>query len=266
MSKPRNRYSQVIEHIFFEHFEPGVEEFLFDREELEAAAHKLGVRLPKNLGDVIYAFRFRQALPDRILAEAPEGKSWVIELAGSGRYRFVAAILANIVPNRQLAETKILDATPGIIAKYALGDEQALLAKLRYNRLIDTFTGITCYSLQNHLRTQIPNIGQVETDELYIGLDRRGVHYVFPVQAKGGGTDNLSVVQIKQDLALCAEKFPSLICRPIASQFMVDDLIALFELESDGDEIKVVTEKHYRLVLPDALSSEELSVYRNRTS
>ena len=84
-----------------------------------------------------------------------------------------------------MAETKIPDSTPGIITLYAQGDEQALLAKLRYNRLIDIFIGATCYSLQSHLRTTIPNIGQVETDEIYIGVDRRGSHYVFPVQAKG---------------------------------------------------------------------------------
>ena len=83
----------------------------------------------------------------------------------------------NIAPNKLLAETKIPDATPGVITMYALGDEQALLAKLRYNRLIDIFTGVACYSLQSHLRTTVPNIGQVETDEIYIGIDRRGAHY-----------------------------------------------------------------------------------------
>src|SRR5581483_2740636 len=99
----------------------------------------------------------------------------------------------------------------GVVAKYALSDEQALLAKLRYNRLIDTFTGVTCYSLQNHLRTTVPSIGQVETDEIYIGVDRRGAHYVFPVQAKGR-SDRLNIVQIEQDFALCRHKFPALIC------------------------------------------------------
>src|SRR5947199_1254717 len=101
-----------------------------------------------------------------------------------------------------------------MITKYALSDEQALLAKLRYNRLIDIFTGVACYSLQSHLRTTVPNMGQVETDEIYIGVDRRGAHFVFPVQAKGGN-DTLSIVQIEQDFALCAAKFPALICRRV---------------------------------------------------
>ena len=28
-------------------------------------------------------------------------------------------------------------------------------------------------------------MGGVETDELYVGVDRHGVHYVLPVQASG---------------------------------------------------------------------------------
>ena len=71
---------------------------------------------------------------------------------------------------------------------YAFNDEQALLARVRYNRLIDVFLGIACYSLQNHFRTTVSGIGQVETDEVYVGVDKSGAHYVVPVQAKGAAT------------------------------------------------------------------------------
>lgn len=138
-----------------------------------------------------------------------------------------------------------------------------MLAKLRYNRLIDIFSGVTCYSLQSHLRTTVDGIGQVETDEIYIGVDRRGAQYVFPVQAKGG-RDSLGVVQIEQDLALCAEKFPNLICRPIAAQFMTGDVIALFDFEMGPSGIALGSERHYRLVDPAALTSEELRMYADR--
>jgi hypothetical protein len=109
-----------------------------------------------------------------------------------------------------LTQTKVPDATPGIVVRYSLNDEQALLAKVRYNRLIDIFTGVTCYSLQNHLRTTVADMGQVETDEIYVGVDRRGAQYVFPVQAKGG-TDKLNIVQIEQDFALCRRSSPTLL-------------------------------------------------------
>ena len=152
-----------------------------------------------------------------------------------------------------MSKTKILDSTPGIIEKYALSDEQSLLAKIRYNRLIDIFSGVTCYSLQSHLRTSVPHLGQVETDEIYVGVDQRGAQYVFPIQAKGG-KDKLGIVQIEQDLAICKSKFPDLICRPIAAQFLADNAIALFAFEERDGEITIIMEKHYLLVPPDKIS------------
>jgi hypothetical protein len=259
----RNRYEQIIEHIFLSRYQEGMRELEFLRQDIIDVAQELGIVLPKNVGDVIYSFRYRSALPDSIESKAPDGYTWIIRSRGRSQYCFVAVTEQAIIPSQMLSETKVPDATPGIVAMYALSDEQALLAKLRYNRLIDIFTSVTCYSLQNHLRTTVPNMGQVETDELYIGVDRRGAHYVFPVQAKGG-RDRLSVVQIEQDFALCTAKFPALICRPIAAQFMDDSLIALFEFEQSQDRVSVVMEKHYRLVPFDNVSSADLEAYRNR--
>jgi hypothetical protein len=258
-------YQQIMERIFFWHYKEGDREVEFERDEMVRAAQELGIKLPKNLGDIPYTFRYRRMLPKSILDKAPEGEDWIIQPAGRSRYRFVASKAAAILPTPLLAEIKIPDATPGVVAKYALGDEQALLAKLRYNRLIDIFTGVTCYSLQNHLRTTVPGIGQVETDEIYIGVDRRGAHYIFPVQAKGG-KDTSGIVQIEQDFALCRAKFPSLICRPIAAQFMEHDLIALFEFEQGEKGSAISVEKHYRLVPPDQITLAELEAYRSHTS
>jgi hypothetical protein len=50
----KNRYEQIIEAVFFSHFSKGATAFDFEREEIEKHAAKLGVRLPKNLGDLIY--------------------------------------------------------------------------------------------------------------------------------------------------------------------------------------------------------------------
>ena len=238
-------------------------ELTFSREDIVRVAKKIGVTLPKNLGDVIYSFRYRAQLPESIRAKAPGECEWIIRPAGRSRYVFVTASSATIRPSTSLVETKIPDATPGIIAMYALSDEQALLAKLRYNRLIDIFTGVTCYSLQSHLRTFVDNLGQIETDEIYVGVDKRGVHYVFPVQAKGA-KDRISVVQIEQDMAMCKLKFPNLVSRPIAAQFMREDLIALFELEQTESGLGISSERHYLLVEPDNLSPEELRKYAVR--
>ncbi|MEZ4865962.1 MAG: hypothetical protein R3C14_31900 [Caldilineaceae bacterium] len=263
MAKAQNRYTQIIERIFFQHYQPGDTEVSFERSEINEAAIALGLKQISNVGDAVYSFRFRIDLPDRIKRTAPHGLEWIIRQAGISRYKFVLTKFVNITPTDGLVVTKIPEATPGIIAKYALDDEQALLAKLRYNRLVDIFTGITCYSLQNHLRTTVPDLGQVETDEIYIGVDSRGAHYVLPVQAKGG-RDKLGVVQIEQDVAMCESKFSNLICRPLAAQFMDDDIIALFEFEYTTDGIAISAERHYKLVAPSELSADELARYVQR--
>jgi hypothetical protein len=108
-------------------------------------------------------------------------------------------------------------------------------------------------------------MGQVETDEIYVGVDKKGAHYVFPIQAKGG-TDRLSIVQIEQDFAVCAHKFPALICRPIAAQFMHEGVMALFEFEEGENGLGIASEKHYKLVPPDEVTEKDLENYRGRTS
>lgn len=263
MARGQTRYAQLLEAVFLQYYREGATEVTFDRSALIQAAAELGITLPKNLGDILYSFRYRTSLPASIVAKAPQGSEWIIRPAGRARYTLALTMTAVLVPSALLVETKILDATPGVINRYALSDEQALLAKLRYNRPIDIFTGLTCYSLQNHLRTTVPGLGQVETDEIYIGVDKRGMHYVVPVQAKGQ-RERIGIVQIEQDIALCAAKFPGLICRPVAAQFMEHERIALFECERTGGEIRIAAEKHYRLVGPAELSPEELASYQRR--
>lgn len=255
-----NRYSAIVEHVFAEKFSPGMLEVPFARDDLTRAAKRLHIVLPKNLGDVLYSVRYRTALPASIRKSAPKGQEWTIEGKGRANYSFVLATTGNIVPQQNVMEIKIPDSTPEIVGAYALTDEQALLAKVRYNRLVDIFLGIACYSLQNHLRTSVKGIGQVEVDEIYVGVDRRGCQYVVPVQAKGG-KDRLSVVQVKQDLALCKARFPQLVCRAIGAQFVDADLIALFELVAIEGAVKIVEEKHYRLVPADRISAAELAEY-----
>ena len=259
-----NRYSRIIEDIFLRRYRDGDSEVHFSRDDIASASERLGISLPKNLGDVVYTFRHRSPLPDSILQAAPGDRSWVIVGKGRAKYAFELKSLPKILPDALLPVIKVPDATPGIVSRYALTDEQALLARIRYNRLIDMFTGVTCYSIQNHLRTTVRDIGQIETDEIYVGLDKRGAHYVMPVQAKGKA-DQIGVVQIEQDIALCGERFPELIARPIAAQFMDTESIALFELAISSEEGLVkLAERHYRLVPEHEVTSEELRRYRNR--
>lgn len=263
--KKPNRYEVLVEDIFFQNYANGIVVIKFSREELVTSAKKLKTKLPKNLGDVLYSFRYRNPLPVKILDTQPLGMEWVIEGAGIGQYEFRLVPINRITPNPGLITIKIPDATPEILTANSLSDEQALLARVRYNRLIDIFLGITTYSLQNHLRTTVKGLGQIEIDEVYVGLDRHGCQYIIPVQAKGG-SDQLSTVQAKQDIACCAQKFPELVCRAISAQFMEESKIALFELCIDEKGlVRTVDERHYQLVPSDQIHATDRRTYRQRT-
>jgi hypothetical protein len=243
-------YGRLIERLFLDRWRAGDDTVEFHRSDIETAAKDIGVSLPKNLGDLIYSYRFRRKMPAAIREKAPDGFEWSLSLNGASSYLLSLVRQSRVTPNPMLAVIEIPDATPDIVLRYAQGDEQALLAKLRYNRLIDIFLGIATYSLQNHLRTSIKAAKgrtQIEVDELYVGVDIDGKHYAVPVQAKTGA-DQIGIVQAQQDIQLCAERFPTLTCRPVAAQFLPAGGIALFELVLQDGALRIKQERHYVLV------------------
>ncbi|MCI9161830.1 MAG: hypothetical protein HFG59_00990 [Lachnospiraceae bacterium] len=156
-------YDSIIRSIFFDHYEKGKVSIPFEREEFIQKAEELKINSAKNLGDIVYSYKYRKKLPNEILETAPCGCYWRIRSVGKAHYEFVLEKgMEFIEPDTMLATIKIPDGTPSIVKKYSASDEQALLTIVRYNRLIDTFLGITCYSLQNHLRTTVDGIGQIE--------------------------------------------------------------------------------------------------------
>ena len=78
-------YDAIITRIFKNHAGEKKVEFEFDREELVSVAAKLGLRNPKNLGDVVYSFRYRKSLPEAVRATAKKGLEWIIEPAGRAK-------------------------------------------------------------------------------------------------------------------------------------------------------------------------------------
>ncbi|GAA1406395.1 hypothetical protein AUR04nite_06220 [Glutamicibacter uratoxydans] len=264
--KRENRYQQLVAWVFEKHYKLGDTHIEWNRVELIEAANATGIDLPKNIGDVIYAIRYRITFPQNMLDASPDGMEWVIRSIGRAKYAFdLIRAQVRVRPNPALTVTKIPDATPEIISEAALGDEQALLALVRYNRLIDIFLGVASYSLQNHLRTTARGVGQVEVDEVYVAVDRYGRQYILPVQAKGG-SDEIGITQTEQDIAVCAEKWPNLICRPISAQFGTDGRIALFELAVQEEQVRVRRESHYRLVPAKQITETDLMEYRTTNS
>lgn len=180
---------------------------------------------------------------------------------GKGKYAFVKLAESPAVTiQADLYTIPLPDATPEIVLEYAGSDEQGILAKLRYNRLLDVFLGITCYPLQNHLRTSIKNKGQVEIDDLYVGLNSGGKQYVVPIEAKSA-KDHLSKTQIQQGIDFARERYAKLILRPVGIQEMKDGSLVLIEFTSKGshpDQIQILGMRRYKLVLMSEVPLDEL--------
>jgi hypothetical protein len=122
-------------------------------------------------------------------------------------------------------------------------------------RLVDIFLGITCYHLQGHVRAYVTDSGQVEIDDLYLGVDTEGNRYVIPVEAKTAG-EPLGVVQVVSLNSFAQENFPDLILRSIAIKSWTDDSIFFvrFNDSLDCDEIEVIEYRRYRLIREEQLA------------
>jgi hypothetical protein len=81
----------IIVNIFFEKYGtvPNMANIPFTRDDILRHAHALGFSPPKNVGDVVYPYRYRNALPNEIENSAPEGYTWIIIGTGDAQYSFV---------------------------------------------------------------------------------------------------------------------------------------------------------------------------------
>jgi len=219
----------------------------FTKDELVQTARKLKLDL-RNPPDVAYTYRTRKTLPQAVLATG----NWILVPKGKGKFAFARTARDPFIKIQQgLTHIDILNALPEIVEKYTANDEQGLLSTLRYNRLIDIFTGVTCFHLQSHIRTTIAGEGQIEIDDLYVGIDEDGVEYILPTEAKSpDARDKLGWFQVANLVKFAAQYFPRLKCRPIAAKPARDNTVWLIEFDDNADyeKIGIKNIKLYKLV------------------
>lgn len=115
------------------------------REAIAAIAKRRPGYKEGNVADVRYEYTSgRRPLPESINKLGP----WMIVGRGKARYAFVKLEASPVITIQTDLVTILLpNATPEIVLEYAGSDEQGLLAKVHYNRLLDIFLQITCYHL-----------------------------------------------------------------------------------------------------------------------
>ena len=141
MSSER-RYERAIEKIFQKYYREGIDYFEFHKDELIAVCTELGITI-RNIPDIIYAFRGRRELPAAIAVTG----HWAIESAGTNAYAFRK--LNNpaqfVIPFADYAPIEIYNAIPEVVEGLLRQDEQSLLTRILYNRLVDIFCGFNAF-------------------------------------------------------------------------------------------------------------------------
>ena len=239
-------YDQILIELFSRLYEQGQTKLPFTKRDVEQVIADLELEI-RNVPDVTYTYRTgRSPLPAEILKHG----HWAIDGAGKGKYVFVKLSRSPYFDlPEDMEKVAIPDATPQIVLKYQSSDEQAMLARVRYNRLVDTFVGLTTYQLQSHFRTTVQGLGQVEIDDLYLGVDENGNWSVLPVEGKAGG-ERLGVVQVRALSLFAREQFPGLKVRPLGIKLLSDGTFLFVEFtdQTDFDSVAARRYKRYELV------------------
>jgi hypothetical protein len=242
------QYDEVISRLFHRHYQPGQKRLFFEKDEIDEVCQELNIRI-RNIPDIPYTYRVRRELPADILKSG----NWAIESTGKSSYAF--RLLENLprfdIQFRDYEPISIFNAIPEVVDGLLRHDEQSLLTKILYNRLIDIFAGLTCFHIQNHYRSFVDNIGEVELDAIYVGVSKAGELFVIPVEAKSqADSDMLGRIQISQMAQLVKQDFPQLARRILAVKELFDGTVGIVEFNDrdDPDEIKILSVARYKLI------------------
>lgn len=249
----RSDYDRVVQELFFRKYaeaaDPQVTKLSFTTDELIGVVGDLDLKI-KNIPDIVYTFRSRRKLPEEILAIC----NWIIQPEGKSRFAFIRTARSPFIEIQDgLAPVEVLNALPEIVEKHTVFDEQGTLSSIRYNRLVDIFTRTTCFHLQSHVRTTIEEEGQIEIDDIYVGVDQEGREYIIPLEAKSPDErDKLGWVQVANMVKYAKQNYPALTCRPVCAKPVDKNTIVLMEFQpvDDYETIGITDIKKYKLVRP----------------
>ena len=247
-------YVPIIAALFKKKYRKGCKEIEFTLDEIRSTAEKLGI-ITRNPGDVIYRMRSRTKLPDEILSLGFN----IIRQVGRGKYRFEKAS-STLIQCPPGVVTEAIDLTPLPVRRLlpeelAEADEQAILSIVHYCGLLSHFTGLQVFRLRSHVRKSVTGVGQVEVDEVDVGVALRDdeVPVILPIEAKAS-PDAINRVQVAAQVAFAKHYFPDHEIRPIAIKVDFDSVLYFLEFNATTTPSELETKKvaRYRLSLSDA--------------
>lgn len=256
-------YVPILLDIFHRKYQEGDFVVRFTLDEVRESAMRLGIISDlRNAPDLVYRMKSRTKLPPEISDKGFR----ILKTVERGVYQLEQAI-STIV---ELPEGEIIcieDKTP-IPVRRLLNedlsgiDEQGLLTIVNYCDLLSLFTGLKIYRLKSHARKSVSKIGQVEVDEIDVGVTYSALDLpiIFPIEAKAA-PDPLNWAQIANQVNFANEHFSNFIVRPIGIKVDWKSIIYIIEFtpETEAKNLQIVSSVRYRL----SLSSEQINAIRS---
>jgi len=254
-------YVPILVDIFQRKYQDGDEIVEFTLDEVRETAERLDIKI-RNPSDLIYRMKSRTKLPSEMLDKGFK----IIKIVKKGVYQFQLGE-STIVDLTRENVFQIQDTTPVAVRRFLEEklseiDEQGLLTIIHYCDLLSHFTGLKIYRLKSHVRKSIVNIGQVEVDEvdIGIGLDSLETPIIFPIEAKSA-SDPLNWTQIANQVNFSKQLFLNYVIRPIGIKVDYDSLLHIIEFtpEMEANKIKIKNSATYNLIL----SEEQINAIRS---
>lgn len=152
----------------------------------------------------------------------------------------------------------IIDVTPRAVLEHTIGAVDLLLARVRYNKLIDRLLKCVAHSLHTDLTYCSRTFGEITVGEVYHAVNKRGAEFVVAVQANTT-SPSFGPDQAELDLEVCEELFPDLAPRFVhveLEHFSWGDVVVMYSLRNNKRGIQFDDEGHYRLVSSETVTSE----------
>lgn len=238
-----NRYGAILSHIFQANCRQSNSPITFTKADLRSAAEGLGIDLPQNLSDVVYALRHRSPIPEAIQQTADEGLAWVIETVGRSKYQLIQRPCQNIEADPTAYDFLVEDQTPRIVRDFGMKGAPLLDCILRKNQILESFLSAPVEHLQSHVRASVTGVGQVEIGSLFFSQSAGAIIPVCLIAKPG--VFNLN--KAAQAMKFASEHYGQLDCRPVVAQLLSDTKVALFELHGAPEEPRVLQEAHFTL-------------------
>ena len=155
-----------------------------------------------------------------------------------------------------MAPVGILDNTPTVVGQLARDERELLLARLRFNRLLDNFLGISTFPV--HLLFDSPFYDSIgpEVEELHFGIAPFGDKcMVIVLSERWNGSPAISKLRASSEVPF--KYSHNMRVHFILAHQTGGNCLALIELDLSSQRSKVKAEKHYEFIKPDELNAHD---------